>query len=255
MKSTAIKAAKEAGKILLKEFNSLKTVDIHFKDKHEIVTTEDYRAEKIIVKILNSKFSTHSILSEEGGGKKRKSDYLWVVDPLDGTTNYSIGNPLFAVSVSLFYKKEVILGVVFAPFTKELFVAEKDQGAFLNDKRMRISAKRKLEKSLLTFCHGHKMRDIVRVTRIYQKFKLAGHDLRQLGAASLELGFVADGRTEAIMIPGAHQWDVAAGTLLVREAGGKVTDFQGKEWNLYSKDMIASNGKIHEALIKALKEM
>lgn len=253
MKQTAIKAAKETGELLLKKFQSLKSGDIQFKDKHEIVTTEDLRAEKKIVRILKKKFPNHSILSEEGGGKKKKSDYLWVIDPLDGTTNYSIGSPLFAVSISLFYKKKVILGVVFTPLTKELFVAEKNRGAYLNGKRIKVSKKKTLAKSLLTFCHGHKLRDIKRVTRIYQKFKLAGQDLRQLGAASLELGFVADGRTEAIIIPGAHQWDVAAGVLLVREANGRVTDFKGKEWNLNSKDMVATNGRIHKEILKALK--
>jgi len=138
MKRTAVKAAKEAGKILLQKFNSLKAGDVHFKDKHEIVTTEDYRAEKRIIKILKTKFPCHSILSEEGGGKKCKSDYLWVLDPLDGTTNYYIGNPLFSVSISLFHKKEVILGVIYAPITKELFVVEKNRGAFLNNKKIHI---------------------------------------------------------------------------------------------------------------------
>lgn len=254
MKQTAIRAAKEAGKILLNNFNSLKVNDIRFKDRHEIVTSEDYRSEKVIIKILKSKFSTHSILSEEGGGTKQKSDYLWVVDPLDGTTNYSIGNPLFAVSIALFLKGKVVLGVVYAPLTDEIFIAEKKKKAFLNKKRMKVSSTDRIEKSLLTFCHGHKVKDIKRAVKIYQKFKLSGYDLRQLGSASLELGFVADGRTEAIMIPGAHKWDVAAGVLLVREAGGKVTDFKGKEWNLNSGDMVASNGKIHSGLIRTLKK-
>ena len=253
MKQTAIRAAKAAGKVLMKHLHTLSKSDISFKDQHEIVTKEDYQAEKEILKILKKECPQHSVLSEEGGGKRRKSDYLWVVDPLDGTTNYSIKHPLFAVSISLFYKEKVILGVVFAPYAKELFVAEKNKGAFLDGKRIRVSKKKKVEKSLLTFCHGHKLKDIKRAIRIYQKFKLAGYDLRQLGSASLELGFVADGRTESIMIPGAHSWDVAAGILLVREAGGKVTDFKGQEWNIKSKDMVASNGKVHQELLKSLK--
>lgn len=251
MKQTAIKAAKAAGKILMKNFHSDRKIS--FKDQHEIVTKQDYNAEKEIVRVLKKEFPDHGILSEEGGGQKRESDYLWVVDPLDGTTNYSIKHPLFAVSISLFYKNEVVLGVVFTPYSNELFVAEKGKGAFLGQKRLKVSNRRSIKKSLLTFCHGHKLEDIRRVTKLYQKLKLTGYDLRQLGSASLELGFVADGRTESIVIPGAHSWDVAAGVLLVREAGGKVTDFRGLEWNLKSRDMVASNGKIHSGLLKIVK--
>ncbi|MFA6525697.1 MAG: inositol monophosphatase family protein [Patescibacteria group bacterium] len=250
MRQIAIRAAKEAGASLLKRFHNISSKDVHFKDKHEIVTSEDYRAEKIILKHIKQNYPDHSILSEEGGGKKRKSEYLWVVDPLDGTTNYSMGNPLYAVSIALFKNDEVVLGVVFAPFMKELYVAEKGKGAYLNSKKLKVSHLSTVGESMLTYCHGHRAEDRKRAIAIYGRLKHDGRDIRQLGAASIELGFVADGRTETIVIPGAHSWDVGAGVLLVREAGGKVTDFKGNEWSLKSKDMLASNGWVHSNLLK-----
>lgn len=254
MKQTAIKAALAAGKILIKHFPKFRKSVISFKDQHEIVTKQNIQAEKAILAILKKETPDFGILSEEkGGGPKKGSPYLWVVDPLDGTTNYSIRLPIFAVSIALFYKNEVILGVVYAPYSKELFVAEKGKGAYLNNKRLKVSKEGRITRSFLTFCHGHKLEDIKRITRLYPKLKLTGYDLRQLGAASLELGFVASGRTEAIIIPGAHVWDVASGVLLVREAGGRVTDFQGRHWDLKSKDMVASNGKIQSELLKIIK--
>lgn len=254
MKQLATQAAQAAGKILLKYFKTLKPQEIKYKSKHESVTRADLEAEKVILKLIKKKYPEHDILSEEQGFQDRPSrEYLWIVDPLDGTTNFTMKHPLFAVSIALLKQNDPILGVVFAPLLKELFIAEKGKGAFLNKKRLRVSSKRQIKDSLLTFCHGHKLKDIKRVAKFYQKFKLVGYDLRQLGSASLELGFVADGRTESIMIPGAHPWDVTAGVLLVREAGGKVTDFKGQNWNLKSPDMLASNGKIHQALLNKIK--
>jgi myo-inositol-1(or 4)-monophosphatase len=254
MKRVAVRAAKEAGASLLKKIHNISSKDVHFKDKHEIVTSEDLRAEKIIIKHIKKNYPDHSILSEEGGGKKRKSEYLWVVDPLDGTTNYSMGNPLYAVSIAVFKNDEVVLGVVYAPFMKELYVAEKGKGAYLNGKRLKVSRLSTVGESMLTYCHGHRTEDRKRAIAIYGRLKHDGRDIRQLGAASIELGFVADGRTETIVIPGAHSWDVGAGVLLVREAGGKVTDFKGNEWSLHSKDMLASNGRVHNNLLKIVSK-
>ena len=163
-----------------------------------------------------------------------------------------MGNPLYAVSIAVFEKKEVVLGVVYAPFMKELYVAEKGKGAYLNGKKIGVSNNTALGKSMLTYCHGHRAKDRERAIKIYGRLKHDGRDVRQLGAASIELGFVADGRTETIVIPGAHSWDVGAGILLVREAGGMVSDFKGNEWDLSSKDMLATNGKIHKDLLKVV---
>lgn len=254
-KKTAIKAAKKAGAYLIKNFYHNHRDRATLKFKHEIATKTDLGAEKIILNIIKKEFPTHRILSEEAGKNYKKSDFLWVVDPLDGTTNYSMQNPIFNVSIGLFHQKEIVLGVVYAPLLHELYVAEKNKGTTLNGKKLHVSKTGNFHKSLLTFCHGHREKNIKRAIKAYNFFKLKGFDTRQLGSAALEMAFVAAGRTESIMIPGAHPWDVAAGTLLVREAGGKVTDFKGREWNLKSHDMLASNGKIHNQLLKFLKNI
>lgn len=253
MKNFIIQLAKRAGQEIAKKFNRDKIVQV--KQKGQIVTGADLIADKIIVKAIKQKFPTHSILSEESGRQKRQSEYIWVIDPLDGTTNYSIGSPLFAISIALFKKDQPILAVTYAPQLNELYFAEVKKNSELNGKKIKVSLVKTLKQSFLTYCHGSKKKDIKRAVKIYNKIKFNSLDSRQLGAASLELSFVAAGRTDCIIIPGANSWDVGAGILIVRQAGGKVTDFQGREWNLKSKDMVASNGKIHNQLLKFLKNM
>jgi len=253
MKNFVIQLSKKAGKEIVKKFNKDQIVKV--KSKSQIVTEADLIANKIIVNAIKKKFPTHAILSEETGRNKIKSEYLWVIDPLDGTTNYSIGSPLFAVSIALFKGNNPILGISYAPIMNELYFAEQSKGVFLNNKKIKVSNKKTLKESFFTYCHGSTDKDIKKAVKIYNKIKLSGHDSRQLGAAALELGFVAAGRTECIIIPGANSWDVGAGVLFVREAGGVVTDFSGKPWNLKTKDMVASNGKIHNQLIKFIKNV
>lgn len=253
-KTLAISAAREAGREILKNFDNNRR-QLTFKSKHEIATFADKHAEKIIISRIKKYFPDHHILSEEAGDNKKKSPYLWIIDPVDGTTNYYMHNPLFAVSIGLAYNNEIIFGVIYAPALKELYIAEKGCGAILNGKKLKVSTIKNLKKSLLTFCHGSPEKAIKRAIKGYNHFKLHGFDMRQLGSASIELGFVAAGRVESIAIPNAHSWDIAAGVLLVREAGGKVTDYNGKEWNLSSRDIVASNGKIHNKLIDIYKKI
>jgi len=253
MKNFIIQLAKIAGDQILQRFNKDKIIRI--KKKSQIVTQADLIADRIIVKNLRKKFPGYGILSEESGRHKTQSKYLWVIDPLDGTTNYAIGSPMFAVGISLFFENQPILACAYMPAMKELYFAQKGKGAFLNGKKIKISQSTRLAESFLTFCHGSAKNDIKRALKIYNKIKLISLDSRQLGAAAVEMGFVACGRTDCIIIPGAHPWDVGPGTLLVREAGGKVTDFAGADWNLKSKDMVASNGKIHQQLLKLLKNI
>jgi myo-inositol-1(or 4)-monophosphatase len=248
-------AAKSAGDWLWESFNKLHKANIRFKSKHEIFTKQDKGAEKIILDMIQKNFPQHQILSEEKGYNKKKSDYLWVVDPLDGTTNFSIKNPLFGVSIALAYKKEIILGVIYIPFCKELFWAEKDRGANLNGRKIRVSNVRDIKKAFLTYCHGSKLSHFRRAMKAYRVFKLKSYDARRLGSSAVEFSWVACGRTDAIMTPGANSWDVAAGAILVSEARGKVTDFQGRKWGLKSADILASNGKIHRDVSKVLKRI
>src|SRR6056297_2515756 len=240
IKKVAKQATLEAGEELLKRYKKFNRKETELKSTHEILTKADLAAEKIILKHLKQNFPDHKILSEEAGETKNKSDYLWVVDPLDGTTNFSMHNPIWGVSIGLFYKNEVQLGLIYAPFLNELYIAEKGKGAKLNNKKIKVS-NTKEGKVIHAFCHSNKQKDIKKAISYYKKQKLSNLDCRQLGSASLELAYIACGRIESITIPGANSWDVAAGALLVKEAGGKVTNFNNKNWNLKSQDLIASN--------------
>lgn len=251
IKDTAIEAAQKAGQILLKRYQNFDRSKVSFKSKHEILTAADLAAEKEIIKIIRKSFPKHQILAEESGESKTKSDYKWFIDPLDGTTNFSMHNPLWATSIALSYKNKVVLAVIYSPSLDEFFFAEKGKGAYLNNKKIKVS-KFSGEKVINTFCHGSQKKHIKQAVRYYNKQKLAQFDARQLGSASMELAYVASARVESITIPGANAWDIAAGALLVREAGGKVTDFNNKAWNLNSYDIIASNGKVHKQILEAL---
>lgn len=253
IRQTGILAAYAAGNELLKRYGKYQRKDQKFKSFHEIVTQADLAAEKIILKEIKNNFPDHQILSEEAGQNKNKSDYLWVVDPLDGTHNFSMHNPLWSVSIACLYKNEVILGIIFAPFLNELYVAEKNVGAWLNGRRLHVSGFSGA-KVINTYCHGGTIKDIKRAIKYYDYQKLHNLDIRQLGSAALELAYVAAGRIESIVIPGARSWDVAAGALLVSEAGGRISDFKNNNWNIKSSDLAASNGVIHSDLIKILKK-
>ncbi|MFH1427083.1 MAG: inositol monophosphatase family protein [Patescibacteria group bacterium] len=251
IKKVAISAAKKAGKILLKEYNNFDRAKVRLKSHHEILTRADLLSEEIIIKEIRNFFPSHQILSEESGQSKVKSDNLWIVDPLDGTTNFSMHNPLWSVSIALAFKEEIILGVIYAPVLGEIYLAEKDKNAKLDNKKINVS-KIKEGKVLNTFCHGREEKYVKQAIKYYSYQKLNELDCRQLGSAAIELAYVAAGRIESIVIPGANAWDVAAGVLMVREAGGRVTDFQGKEWNLDSINMVASNSKVHGEILKVI---
>ncbi|PKM91568.1 inositol monophosphatase [Candidatus Falkowbacteria bacterium HGW-Falkowbacteria-1] len=253
-KKTALKAAELSAKKLINIYNNFERSSIKMKSSHEIITSADLLSEKIIISEIKKNFPKHHILSEETGDNNKKSDYLWIIDPIDGTTNFSMKNPLWAISIALAYKNEIILGVVFAPILKEVYVAQKNKGSFLNNKKIKVS-KIKGEKVLNTFCHGSKTENIKKAIKYYNKQKLNNFDCRQLGSASIELAYVACGRIESITIPGAHSWDVAAGALIVKEANGKVSDFKNKNWDLSSKDIIASNGLVHQQIIDTVKNL
>ncbi|MCD4762242.1 inositol monophosphatase [bacterium] len=203
---------------------------------------------------IKKNFSDHHILSEESGDNKSKSDYSWIIDPIDGTTNFTMHNPLWAISVALAYKNEIILGFVYAPFLNEMYIAEKGRGAFLNNKKINVS-KVKSGKILNTFCSGREPKNIEKAVKFFCYQKSHGGTSYLLGSAALDLAYVACGRMESAFIPGAHAWDVAAGILLVREAGGKVTDFNGQQWSFKSEDMLATNGKVHSVLQKIIDKM
>ena len=255
-KQIAIKAAKKAGKMLMKKFITHNRANVRLKSKHEIVTPADLASEKIILSAIKKHFPEHNILSEEVGKTgNQKSDYLWLIDPLDGTTNFSMGNPLFSIAIALAENNQIILGLIYVPFLDELYLAEKNKPATLNNKKIKVSSEHKIADAFLTFCHGNTQPAMQQAINIYKKLKLQARDLRQIGSASIEMAWVARAKTEAIIIPGVPPWDVAAGSLLVRQVGGICTDLNGREWNLNSHGIIASNKRISDCLIRIVKNI
>ncbi len=255
-KRIAKQTIKRAGKMLVKKFSTLNRAQVRSKSKHEIVTPADLASEKIILKDLKKEFPQYQILSEESGySGDHSSNYTWIVDPLDGTTNFSMGNPLFGISLALAKKDEIILGIIYIPFLDELYLAEKGKKSTLNNKKINVSTINKIDQALLTFCHGNNQASIQKATNIHYHFKSHAKDIRQIGAATIELAWVARGKTEAIIIPGAYAWDVAAGSLLVQNAGGQTTDMLGHPWNLNSGGILASNPKINHQLIRHVKNI
>src|SRR6202158_5018421 len=224
----AIEAARAGGSILLQEF--ARPVDISYKGEVDIVTQADRRSEEAVVTLLRTHFPKHAIVAEEGGGQETESPFRWFVDPLDGTTNFAHGYPCFAVSIGLEEAGELIVGVVYQPVSGELFTAVKGEGAYLNQKKIHVSAIEKLATSLL--CTGFP--SIKRAQnpniRYYWDFSLRSHGVRRDGSAAMDLAAVACGRFEGFWEFGLHSWDTSAGVLLVREAGGTVTSFGGQPY-------------------------
>ena len=242
----AIETAREAGAILLAEFD--RPVKISYKGEVDIVTQADKRSEQAIVSRLRTHFPKHAIVAEEGGGKESESPFRWHVDPLDGTTNFAHGYPCFAVSLGLEEAGELIVGVIFQPVSGELFTAVKGEGAYLNQKKIAVSRIEKLATSLLSTGFPSVKRAQNPNIRYYWDFTLRSHGVRRDGSAAMDLAAVACGRFEGFWEFGLHTWDTAAGVLLVREAGGAVTQFDGRPYRLGDRELLASNGRVHEEM-------
>lgn len=257
VKEFAIGLALRSGNMLMKEFRALAPEQIRFKDKRELVTNHDIKVNKFLIRKIKESFPTHNILSEEQGFAKSQvgSDYLWVIDPLDGTTNFIMRHTFFTTTIALLYKGEPIIGVIYAPYTRELFVAEKGNGARRNEVRMHVSNEDKLETSFLCFAYSHERKSLRRAIAAYQHFEFEARSMRHFGSSSLELAFVATGRVDGMIItPPVRIWDVAAGMLMVKEAGGKVTDFTGDPQKIATNGLVATNGKVHKQILKVIKD-
>lgn len=250
-KKTALKAAMEAGDILRKNFG--KRHKIGYKGEIDLITEIDLRSEQRITKILEREYPDHDILAEEGEGLNRKAEYRWIIDPLDGTTNYAHGFPCFSISIALEKKERVILGVVFDPLRKEIYVARKGKGAYLNRKRINVSKTEKLSEALLATGFAYDVR-VSPENNLdhFSNFILSAQGIRRAGSAALDLCYVASGRFDGFWEMKLKPWDTAAGYLIVKEAGGRVTDFKGGTFNIFSREILASNGKIHGEMVKVL---
>ena len=249
------KATKEAGVWLEKEFIKWTRGQAKYKAADEIVTWCDKKSEDIILKHLNKHFPDYALLSEESGLNNKISDYFWTIDPLDGTSNFTIHNPLFTVSVSLFYKNKVVLGVTYMPILDEMYWAVKGLGAYRNNKKITVSKIDKLKKAFCTYCHGQDLASHRQAYKIYHHLHENARDCRHFGSTTLELAMVAAGHTDALIVSKPKLWDIAAGIILIREAGGKTTDFQNKQWEQKATSLLATNHKIHTIIRQNLKKI
>ena len=248
-KKVLLLAAKKAGKVLLKYYG--KTNPSKEKSNKTLVSMADLEANKTIVKIIKKNFPHHSILTEESEFEDNKSDYKWVIDPLDGTHNFLHGIPLFGTSIALEYKNEIVLGILHFPILKLTAVAEKGKGAFLNGKRIRVSDKQEINHSLIIFEYAYTNR--MEKVDFIKKFIHTTIDLRNFGSAIYDLLLVACGKADGFVILSTHEWDIAAGFLIVEESGGKITDLNGKRWSAGNDKFVVSNGKIHRKILNFVR--
>jgi len=227
---------------------------ISFKGSMNLVTETDKRAERLIIQTIHRRFPTHSILGEESGFTEKSSDHKWIIDPLDGTTNFAHNYPQACTSIGYEVNGQVLMGGIYDPFRKELFLAEKDKGAFLNKKRIRVSEVKELKHSLLVtgFPYDRTERPDHYLKYVRQFLKKT-QGLRRLGSSALDLCYVACGRFDGYWEMKLHPWDMSAGTLIVREAGGRVTNIQGEEHSIYEPDLLATNSLIHSPMLKLLQ--
>jgi myo-inositol-1(or 4)-monophosphatase len=245
----AIETAREAGAILIEELS--RPAEISYKGDVDLVTQADQRSEAVVVSRLRCEFPEHSIVAEEGSGRESASRFRWYVDPLDGTTNFAHKFPWFAVSIGLAEGDDLVCGVVYNPANDELFTAARGEGAQLNGIPILVSTVAQMSAGLLgTGFPSHK-RILNPNIHYYWQFTLASHGVRRVGAASLDLCSVACGRLDGFWEFGLKPWDTAAGTLIVREAGGMVTDWAGTPYKISFPECVASNGLIH-AQMRAL---
>jgi myo-inositol-1(or 4)-monophosphatase len=253
MLNTAVKAARKAGSIITRASFDLDKLTIRRKQQNDFVSEVDHAAEDAIISVLKEAYPDHGFLGEESGYRDRDAEYLWVIDPLDGTTNFLHGNPQYCVSIGLLHKGSLAQAVVLDPNRNELFTASKGVGAYLNDRRIRVSKTDKLEDGLIGT--GFPFREVVNLEdymRMLRNVMKTCSGVRRPGAAALDLAWVACGRLDGFWEIGLSPWDMAAGALLIREAGGLIADLEGEDKFLDSGRVAAANGKVFGAFLQLL---
>jgi len=254
MLNFAIETARDAGRVLLEKFGRIETITK--KGDINLVTEADLASEALIIERIRSHFPRHAILAEESGEAiviGSDSEFKWIIDPLDGTTNYAHGYPCFCVTIALEHNGLIVSGVTYDPTRDELFAAEKGRGATLNGKPIRVSATAELGNALLVtgFPYDFKVRE--KFARHLTEFLLASRGVRRDGSAAIDMAYVACGRFDGFWEEGLNPWDVAAGKLLIEEAGGVVSYYDGAKFSIYTPPIVASNGLIHEQMTGILK--
>lgn len=253
MKKTLFYAAEEAGKILLENFN--KDFIIESKDSiSNLVTEVDKKSESKIIEIIKNDFPDDSILSEEIGSIEASSNCKWIIDPIDGTINYAHGIPLSCISIGVEKNGEIIMGLVYNPMSGEKFFAEKNKGAYLNDNKISVTKENNLRKALLVTGFPYdSSRNPNKPVDVFGRFVMLDIPIRRLGSAALDLCWTACGRFDGFWEYNLNPWDTAAGFLILKEAGGLVTDFYGKDYSVYNKEILATNGLLHEDILKIIQ--
>ena len=253
-KKVLFEAAESAGMILVKNFSTEYEIG-RKKEYSDLVTEIDRKSESKIIKIIHAHFPGHNILSEECGDLNLKSEYLWIIDPLDGTINYTRSLPIFCVSIALQIREELKLGLIYNPMSDEKFFAEKGKGAFFNGKKIYVSKTKYLRDSLLVTGFPYMAKEnIDHCIDHFANFMKTGVPIRRLGSAAIDLCYIACGKFDGFWEVSLNPWDVAAGCLITTEAGGLLSDFSGRKYSIYGKQILVSNGKIHGEMIKVLQK-
>lgn len=251
----AIEAALETGKFLKESVGKILEVESKFGQETNLVTQIDKKAEEIIINKIKAKYPDHDFLAEESGSHNKQSEVRWIIDPLDGTLNFTHGVPLFSVSIAVEVKGVVVAGVVYEPNLDELFTAEKGKGAFLNGKPIHVSRVDTLIESMMVTGFPYTIQDNPdNAVQHFVNMLMKAQGIRRLGSAAVDLCYVACGRFDGFWEVCLSPWDMAAGVLLIQEAGGRFTDLSGKPSSIYNKQVLMTNGLIHEKTIEVLKQ-
>ncbi len=253
MLQLAIDAALEAGRFLKMNIGKIKHIEHKHGDERNLVTEIDKKAEQLIIDRIKQRYPQHDFLGEESGSHKTASDYKWIIDPLDGTTNFTHGLPIFSTSIALEYKGEVVLGAIYDPSLDELFTAEKGKGARLNNRPIHVSRSSRLMESLIVTGFPYDIKDNpFNAVQHFTNFLMECQAVRRLGSAALDLCYVACGRFDGFWEVALNPWDMAAGVLFVEEAGGKFTNFKGFPSDIYTPNVLATNGFVHDQMVAVL---
>ena len=250
-----VKACRKAAKTIIRDFGEIENLQVSIKGPGDFVTASDKKVEKILIDELQKARPNYSILSEEIGKISNDESFKWIIDPIDGTANFLHGIPHFAISIGLEHDGEIICGIIYDPIKDEMFVAEKGNGSYLNNQRIRVSSRSKLENCII-FTGGPKIGVKNRELFLKEYNNVSSKvptSIRKLGSASLDMAYVAAGRCDGFWQRDLKYWDIAAGIILVRESGGFVTDFKGEKEYMQNKTILVTNSKINNEMIEILK--
>jgi myo-inositol-1(or 4)-monophosphatase len=251
---TCFRAATLAGQCILNNLGTISEADVTTKQASDFVTRVDRESEELIKSTIKKDFPDHLILAEESDRDSADGNYRWIIDPLDGTTNFIHGYPVFSVSIALESKGEIILGVIFDPLRNEIFSAEKGKGAFLNGKPIRVSTIKDMGFSLIATGFPFRQKNVIDdYLKLFKNIFYRVSDIRRAGSAALDLAHLASGRCDGFFEIGLGPWDIAAGSIIIREAGGTVSDFGGGDQFLETGNIVAANKELHEAILNEVK--